>query len=119
MSGNDVFIALSTGYGKSLWFDVLPRAFDLFRGVQNQSLFIDMSSLVALMRDQAASFASKGVTTVCISDEDYIRLRYVIIIFRWHNSFYGRCPDPALHVRGWSAIGIGELAGVVVRIYIS
>ena len=38
VSGNDVFIALSTGYGKSLCFGVLPWAFDLKRGVQSQSL---------------------------------------------------------------------------------
>ena len=27
----------------------------------------------------------------------------IIITFRWHNSFYVRCPDPPLHVRGWHA----------------
>ena len=59
VSGNDVFIALPTGYGKSLCFGVLPRAFDLKRGVQRQSLIMVVSPLIALMRDQAASFASK------------------------------------------------------------
>ena len=28
---------------------------------------------------------------------------YVIITLPWHNSFYVRCPDPPLHVRGWRA----------------
>ena len=70
VSGNDVFIAVPTGYGKSLCFGVLPRAFDLKRGVQSQSLVMVVSPLVALMRDQAASFASKGVTAACISDKD-------------------------------------------------
>ena len=71
MSGNDVFIALPTGYGKSLCFALLPRAFDMFRGVQNQSVVMVVSPLVALMRDQVASFASKGIAAACISDEDH------------------------------------------------
>ena len=29
---------------------------------------------------------------------------YCIIIFRWHNPFYVRCPDPPLHERGWRNI---------------
>ena len=46
------------------------RAFDLLRRVQNQSLVMVVSPLVGLMSDQAASFASKGFTAACISDED-------------------------------------------------
>ena len=32
MLGNDVFVSLPTGYGKSLIFAMLPMAFDLYKG---------------------------------------------------------------------------------------
>lgn len=32
MKGNDVFVALPTGYGKSVIFAVLPSAFDRYKG---------------------------------------------------------------------------------------
>ena len=59
--GNDVFVALPTGYGKSLCFALLPRVFDLLRGVENQSIAMIVSPLVALMREQVASFPSRGL----------------------------------------------------------
>ena len=35
MSGNDVFVSLPTGYGKTLIYGILPLAFDVFRGRKN------------------------------------------------------------------------------------
>lgn len=32
MEGNDVFVALPTGYGKSVVFAILPGAFDRYKG---------------------------------------------------------------------------------------
>ena len=70
VSGKDVFVALPTGYGKSLCFGLLPRVFDLLRGVEKQSVVIVVSPLVALMKEQAAFFSSKGISAASISDKD-------------------------------------------------
>ena len=51
MEGNDVFISLPTGSGKSFSFSVLPFAFDyLYQRVG--SIVIVVSPLIALMKDQ-------------------------------------------------------------------
>ena len=43
--------------------------FDLLRGVEKQSVVIVVSPLVALMKEQAASITSKGISAACISDK--------------------------------------------------
>ena len=70
VSGKDVFVALPTGYGKSLCYGLLPHVFDLLRGLEKQSVVIVVSPLVALMKEQAVSFSSKGISAACISDKD-------------------------------------------------
>ena len=65
-----MFVALPTGYGKSLCFGLLPRVFDLLRGVEKESVVIVVSPLVALMKEQAAFFSSKGISAASISDKD-------------------------------------------------
>ena len=70
VSGKDVFVALPTGYGKSLCFGLLPRVFDMLRGAEKHSVVIVVSPLVALMKEQARSFTARGVSSACISDKD-------------------------------------------------
>ena len=87
VSGKDVFVALPTGYGKSLCFGLLPRVFDLLRGVEEQSVVIVVSPLVALMKEQAASLSSKRASVIK-SALNYLTTlckRCAIIEFRWHN----------------------------------
>ena len=51
MEGNDVFIILPTGSGKSVCFSVLQFAFDvLFQ--RDGSIVIVVSPLIALIKDQ-------------------------------------------------------------------
>ena len=48
----DVFVSLPTGFGKSLCYILLPRVFDLLRGVEKKSIVAVISPLIALMEDQ-------------------------------------------------------------------
>ena len=52
-SGNDVFVALPTGYGKSLCYAMLPLVFDKLHGRSPKtSIVVCISPLVALMQDR-------------------------------------------------------------------
>ena len=54
MEGNDIFVILPTGSGKSLCFTVLPFAFDCLYQ-RDSSIVIVVSPLIALMKDQVRS----------------------------------------------------------------
>ena len=69
VSGRDVFVALPTGYGKSLCYCCLPYVFDYLRSVDNQSIVLFVNPLVALMKDQVAVYSSKGLATAYVSAE--------------------------------------------------
>ena len=69
VGGKDVFISLPTGYGKSLCFALLPRVFDMIRGVDKASIPIIISPLISLMQDQVTNFNQKGISSVCVSDK--------------------------------------------------
>ena len=51
LQGNDVFVSLPTGSGKSLIYAVLPFAFDHLRGSEG-SIVVVVSPLLSLMKDQ-------------------------------------------------------------------
>ena len=66
LMGMDVFVALPTGYGKSLCYCCLPSVFDRVRSVEEQSIVVFVSPLTALMKDQVAVCHSKGLTEGCV-----------------------------------------------------
>ena len=50
ISGNDVFVSLPTGFGKSLCYCILPRVFDYLKGghsVTTQHLVVIVSPLIS------------------------------------------------------------------------
>ena len=49
LNGNDVFVALATGYSKSPCCICLPGAFDRLKSVEKTSTVVIISPLVALM----------------------------------------------------------------------
>ena len=52
IKGKDVFVALPTGYGKSLCYALLPLIFDMKEGLEEKtSICMVVSPLVALMKD--------------------------------------------------------------------
>ena len=67
VQGNDVFICLPTGSGKSLCYCILPAVFDSLRGVKS-SIVVVVSPLIALMKDQVRAMTKKGVTAAFVGD---------------------------------------------------
>ena len=69
VGGQDVFVSLPTGFGKSLCYILLPRIFDLLR-VENKCIVIVVSPLIALMKNQVASITKIGLSATYVSDRD-------------------------------------------------
>ncbi len=67
--GNDVFVSLPTGYGKSLCFALLPSVFDMLKGVEKASIVLVISPLISIITDQVASFCAKGITAAFAGDK--------------------------------------------------
>ena len=69
MKGRDVFVSLPTGSGKSLCYSILPKVFDRARKKKSSSIVIVVSPLIALMKDQVQSLATKGVKAVLVTKD--------------------------------------------------
>ena len=74
LGGNDVFVSLPTGYGKSLCYAALPWAFDILlkrdsSNMSKRSIVIVISPLLALIQDQLASLSVKGLDVGCITGD--------------------------------------------------
>ena len=65
VKGNDVFVSLPTGSGKSLCYWVLPFVFNFLRK-RTDSIVIVVSPLVALMKDQVNILETFGVKAVYV-----------------------------------------------------
>ena len=65
VKGNDVFVSLPTGSGKSLCYWVLPFVFNFLRK-RTDSIVIVVSPLVAQMKDQVNILEKFGVKAVYV-----------------------------------------------------
>ena len=59
LSGNDVFVALPTGYGKNLCYICFPCASDRLKSAEKTSIVVIVSPL-PLTKYQEALYSSKG-----------------------------------------------------------
>jgi ATP-dependent DNA helicase RecQ len=97
VNGNDVFVCLPTGYGKSLCYCCLPILYDLLEGQSSPwSTIIVISPLVALMSDQVRSLNDRRVSAIkivncsenqCSNSRDHDELRSLIINGRYQIIF--------------------------------
>ena len=70
ISSRDVFVALPTGFGKSLIYGCLPHLFDRLKKLDEpSSIVIVVSPLKALMKDQADKFKSLGINAAYVGDK--------------------------------------------------
>ena len=70
VGGNDVFVSLPTGSGKSLCFAMLPKVFDSLFPSSRSACVLIVSPLVSLMKEQVSIFGRKGLTAIYVNDED-------------------------------------------------
>ena len=68
LRGQDVFVSLPTGSGKSCCYGCLPLAFNSLRK-SSSSVVIVISPLKALMLDQTQIFNAKGIEAINARDE--------------------------------------------------
>ena len=73
LSGDNVFMSVPTGFGKSLVFQVLPFCAErLLRSGRSEPMMpvvVVISPLLSLMHDQVTKLVSKGVKAVCVSGD--------------------------------------------------
>ncbi len=72
VGGQEVLVSLPTGFGKSLCYILLPRIFDLLRGVENKCVIIVVSPLIALMKNQVASYVGDRDTKLASTSEQSV-----------------------------------------------
>ena len=61
----DVFLAYPTGSGKSIIFQALPKAFELYNGdTETECCVLVIQPIIALMTDQIKKLSSKNIRTL-------------------------------------------------------
>ena len=69
VSGNDVFVSLPTGFGKSLCYGALSLVFDMLKGNTSTAITVVISLLISIMKDQTAQFNLRGLKSAYISSD--------------------------------------------------
>ena len=79
LSGNDVFICLPTGFGKSICFQSVPFAWDYLHGVHGlslgdvpdeaRSILLVVGPTIPIMVDQCRNLTEKAISSAYINHE--------------------------------------------------
>ena len=103
LGGQNIFVNLPRGYGKSLIFQCLPIAADaLFEKPRGSSVLVVISPLRSLMEDQIRHVNNMGVPAIAITDKEDVEIiqqvmngNYVLV--------YGS-PECLLSTESWRSI---------------
>ena len=79
LKGRDVFVALPTGFGKSLCYGCLPLAFDYLQKTERKAIVIVISPLIALMKDQTSKFKDKALPAGFVSEGSSLEMKLGVL----------------------------------------
>ena len=118
LDGNDVFVWLPTGFGKSVCYEVLPFMFDKKLGRDN-SLVLIVSPLVSLMVDQVRSLRSRSVKASVMSSGSGVEKEFIATDDDLVCSSHLFCAPEALVAGRWrDAIEKTEISSRVIAIVV-
>ena len=100
LEGNDVFANLPTGFGKSMYFQCLPQAFDLLLR-RSGSVVLVVCPLVAIMEDQVKDAVRRGLLAAYISCDTAPQTKRSVIEGCYQLVFIG--PEMLLS-KGWKNV---------------
>ena len=77
ISGNDTFIVLPTGYGKTCCYACLPLVCDIFftKPSSERSIILVVSPLTALIKDQVAKLTDRGTSAGYVDAESDLSVK--------------------------------------------
>jgi ATP-dependent DNA helicase RecQ len=68
VSGQDIFVSLPTGYGKSFCYQCLPLLFDILRSHEvPTSIVVVVTPLAAIMKDQVSDLGCKQISAIQVT----------------------------------------------------
>ena len=74
INGNDVFVSLPTGFGKSLCYILLPAVFDSLWKQSKTYIILVVSPLITLMNDQLDVINAMEITAAKLSSSNSLEL---------------------------------------------
>ena len=77
VKGNDVFVSLPTGFGKSLCYILLPAVFDALWKQSKKYIILVVSPLIALMNDQLDVLNAMKITAAKLSSSNSLELNNI------------------------------------------
>ena len=98
VSGVDVFVALPTGFGKSLIYATLPLIYDNLKNWK-KSIVVVVCPLLALMKDQVDVYSSKGIRAAAVSSDTNPDIKQRILEGNYQLVFIS--PESLLTVSRW------------------